>query len=190
MNIFQIWIIRLHLFHGWKFIEFVHHSYRRFIEMWYCYERNHWAINQRNRKNQNTNEQYRAAVVRGKWENCRAHWKREYRVKMAMALSTARLHFTFIFHSQQYEVEKKMILYSYWQFQHQHLKEENENLKVENSNLTKVAKLMTRSMQESMDTNKKWAQPSTNLEKCMDGNALCALVYTTQFIYTLVASTS
>lgn len=39
--------------------------------------------------------------------------------------------------------------------QHQHLREENENLKVENSNLTKVAKLMTNSMKESMDTSKR-----------------------------------
>lgn len=41
------------------------------------------------------------------------------------------------------------------ELQHQHLKEENESLKVENSNLTKVAKLMTNSMKESMDTSKR-----------------------------------
>lgn len=43
------------------------------------------------------------------------------------------------------------------ELQHQHLKEENESLKVENSNLTKVAKLMTNSMKESMDTSKRCA---------------------------------
>lgn len=42
--------------------------------------------------------------------------------------------------------------------QHQHLKEENESLKVENSNLTKVAKLMTNSMKESMDTSKRYVK--------------------------------
>lgn len=41
------------------------------------------------------------------------------------------------------------------ELQHQHLKEENESLRVENSNLTKVAKLMTNSMKESMDTSKR-----------------------------------
>lgn len=39
--------------------------------------------------------------------------------------------------------------------QHQNLKDENEMLKVENLNITKVAKLMTNSMKESMDTSKR-----------------------------------
>lgn len=58
-------------------------------------------------------------------------------------------------------VQSNPSIYSFiWFFilielQHQHLKEENESLKVENSNLTKVAKLMTNSMKESMDTSKR-----------------------------------
>lgn len=39
--------------------------------------------------------------------------------------------------------------------QHHHIQEENESLKVENSNLTKVAQLMTHSMKESVDTSKR-----------------------------------
>lgn len=38
---------------------------------------------------------------------------------------------------------------------HHHLQQENESLKVENSNLTTVAKLMTESMKESVDTGKR-----------------------------------
>lgn len=57
--------------------------------------------------------------------------------------------------------EKAINVYKYRdhfisEFQHHHLKEENESLKVENSNLTKVAKLMTNSMKESMDTSKRY----------------------------------
>lgn len=52
-------------------------------------------------------------------------------------------------------VELNLILcVSHWQ--HTHLKDENDSLKIENSNLTKVAKLMTTSMKESVDTSKRW----------------------------------
>lgn len=39
--------------------------------------------------------------------------------------------------------------------QHQHLEEENESLRTENINLTKVAKLLTENMKESVETSKK-----------------------------------
>lgn len=40
--------------------------------------------------------------------------------------------------------------------QQQHLEEDNESLRVENTNLTKVAKLLTENMKESVETSKKF----------------------------------
>jgi len=36
------------------------------------------------------------------------------------------------------------------------MEEENEALRTENSNLTKVAKLLTENMKESVETSQKW----------------------------------
>lgn len=56
------------------------------------------------------------------------------------------------FHENLIFLSLKIYLFG---LQHSHLREENESLKIENSNLTKVAKLMTTSMKESVDTSKR-----------------------------------
>jgi len=54
-----------------------------------------------------------------------------------------------------YKPHLNFILFLYFLIQQHAMEEENEALRTENSNLTKVAKLLTENMKESVETSQK-----------------------------------